>query len=147
MEDQVAARTRPVHLWIVGIIAILWNAFGAFDYTMTNLRNQAYLAQFPPEMMTYMDAMPSWLTAFWAFGVWGALAGALLLLMRSRHAVAAFAVSLLGLAVSTGYQQLAMDLPASMETPGMIMVQLIIWAGAIFFLVYAWKMRARGVLR
>jgi hypothetical protein len=41
---------------------------------------------------------------FWALGVWGALAGSMLLLLRSRRAVTAFAASLVGLAVSTGYQ-------------------------------------------
>jgi hypothetical protein len=25
----------PWHLWLVGVLALLWNSFGAFDYVMT----------------------------------------------------------------------------------------------------------------
>jgi len=25
----------PWHVWVVGIVALLWNAMGALDYTMT----------------------------------------------------------------------------------------------------------------
>lgn len=42
-----------------------------------------------------------WMETAWAIGVWGAFLGALLLLARSRHAAAAFALSLLGLAMKT----------------------------------------------
>ena len=33
MNDTPAK--APVHLWIVGILAVLWNAVGAFDYFAT----------------------------------------------------------------------------------------------------------------
>ena len=29
------ATKAPVHLWIVGILAVLWNAIGCFDYYAT----------------------------------------------------------------------------------------------------------------
>ena len=35
MEDRT-----PVHLWIVAILATIWNAFGCFDYLMTHPRNE-----------------------------------------------------------------------------------------------------------
>jgi hypothetical protein len=35
-----AAPTKtPWHLWVVGILSLLWNAFGGYDYTMTQLRD------------------------------------------------------------------------------------------------------------
>ena len=37
MQQAVAART-PAHLWIVGILSLLWNGFGAYDYLMTRMR-------------------------------------------------------------------------------------------------------------
>ena len=94
----------PVHLWIVAVLATVWNAFGAFDYIMTQTRNEAYLAHFTDPQRAYFDSFPMWMEATWAFGVWGGMAGSLLLLLRSRYAVAAFAVSLAGLAASTVYQ-------------------------------------------
>lgn len=145
--DGVARGRTPLHLWIVGGLSLLWNAFGAFDYTMTNLRDPGYLANFPPDMMTVIDAMPVWATAAWAFGVWGALLGSVLLLMRSRYAVAAFALSLLGLAAGTLYQWTMPNRPEWMNEPSMIGMNALIWAAAIGFLLYALAMRRKGVLR
>lgn len=145
--EATTNRIVPRHLWIVGALSLLWNSFGAFDYTMTNLRNADYLASFPADMMSYIDSMPTWATAAWAFGVWGALAGSVLLLLRSRHAVTAFAVSLAGLALSTVYQWVMPQRPAWMTEPSMLAINAVIWIAAIFFLLYALAMRKRGVLR
>jgi len=140
------ART-PAHLWIIGGLATLWNAFGAFDYVMTQTRNADYLAHFTDPQRAYFESFPMWMEAVWAFGVWGGLAGALLLLARSRYAVAAFAISLAGLAVSTVYQYVLTSPPADMMTGAMIAMNIAIWAAAIGLLVYALRMRRRGVLR
>ncbi len=95
----------PVHLWIVGGLSLLWNCFGGYDYVMTQTSNAAYLAKCStPEQRAFFDSFPLWMEATWALGVWGALAGSVLLLLRSRHAVTAFAVSLAGLALSTLWQ-------------------------------------------
>lgn len=138
---------RPLHLWIVGMVATLWNAGGAFDYLMTQTRNEAYLANFTDPQRVYFDSFPIWMEATWALGVWGGLAGALLLLARSRHAATAFAISLAGLAVSTVYQYVLSTPPEDMMSGAMIGMNVAIWAAAIGLLVYALRMRGRGVLR
>jgi len=144
MNDSVK---RPLHLWIVGALATVWNAFGAFDYLMTQTHNEAYLANFTDPQRAYFDSFPIWMEACWAFGVWGGLLGALLLLLRSRHAVAAFAVSLAGLAASTVYQYVLSTPPAEMMSGAMIGMNIAIWAIAIGSLWYAVRMRKAGVLR
>ena len=98
-EGTVAQRA-PWHVWVVGVISLLWNSYGCYDYTMTKLDPAHYLAGsgMSAAGQAYMLALPAWVTAFWALGVWGSLAGSLLLLARSRHAVTAFAASLVGLA-------------------------------------------------
>lgn len=137
----------PMHLWIVAVLATIWNAFGGFDYVMTQTRNEQYLAHFTDPQRAYFDSFPIWMEAAWACGVWGGLLGSLLLLARSRHAVAAFAVSLAGLAISTVYQYVLNSPPADMMTGAMIGMNIVIWAVAIGLLVYAMRMRKRGVLR
>ncbi|HYJ53915.1 MAG TPA: hypothetical protein VEW04_12175 [Allosphingosinicella sp.] len=141
-----SART-PMHLWVVAILATIWNSFGAFDYLMTQTRNEAYLAGFTDPQRAYFDSFPLWMEATWAFGVWGGLLGALLLLMRSRHAVTAFAVSLAGLAVSTLYQYGLSAPPADMMSGAMMGMNIAIWAIAIGLLWYAMRMKRAGVLR
>ena len=137
----------PLHLWIVGGLSALWNAFGCFDYLMTQTRNADYLAQFTDTQRAYFESFPMWTEAAWGFGVWGALAGSLLLLARSRHAVSAFGVSLAGLAVSTFYQYILSSPPPEMGSTFMVLMNLAIWAVAIALLVYAMRMRRRRVLR
>lgn len=142
-----AERRTPVHLWIVGILALLWNAFGCYDYLMTETGNEAWLSQFTTEQIAYWEALPAWLTALWALGVWGGLAGALLLLIRSRYAVWAFALSLLGIVVSFGYQFLATEMPASMREGSMAVIPWVIFAIGVFLLWYSWSMDKKRVLR
>jgi hypothetical protein len=146
MQQAVSARA-PAHIWIVGILALLWNGYASYDYLMTNMKNPAYLAQFPADQLAYWETLPSWLTAFWALGVWGGLAGALLLLARSRYAVHAFAVSLLGIVVSFGYQMFATKMPASMTEGAMAIIPWVVFGIGVFLLWYAMRQRKGGVLR
>lgn len=143
---QTEPARAPAHLWAIGVISLLWNSFGCYNYVMTMLRDPEMMAATPPATIAYLDSLPSWLTAFWALGVWGSLAGSILLLARSRHAVAAFALSLLGLAVSQGYQMLT-DRPAEMSGTAMAIFTLVIWGALGFFLLYSRRMAAAGVLK
>ena len=140
-------RATPMHLWLIGLLSLLWNCFGAVDYTMTKTHNAAYLSKVPAEMMAYVESVPVWFTVFWALGVWGAVAGSVLLLMRNRLAVPVFAVSLLGLAVTTLYQHAINPAPAEMRDGMMFGITALIWAIAIALLLYARAMARQGVLR
>src|SRR6266540_746250 len=102
-----ASAKAPMHLWIVGLVALLWTGLGAFDYVMTQTNNDWYLSQLmqlSDADRVYLTGQAMWAVAAWAVGVWGALLGSILLLMRSRYAVWAFGVSLIGLLLSTLYQ-------------------------------------------
>ena len=135
----------PLHLWIVGVLSALWNGFGCADYTMTQTKNEAWLSALSPETRTWIDTAPAWADAAWALGVWGGLAGSVLLLMRSRHAVTAFIVSLSGLAVSTYWQFGAND-GAAIMGDGAHVVNAVIWVIGIALLLYARQQRKVGVL-
>jgi len=143
--NVIAAKT-PWHLWVIGTVSLLWSAFGAVDFTLTNTRNAAYLAQFPPDMMQIIDQFPIWSIVAWGCGVWGAVAGSVLLLLRSRGAVLAFIISLAGVMVSQ-YYQLTVDMPAAMETASMKAMSVAIWGVTILLLWYTWRQRRAGVLR
>jgi hypothetical protein len=146
MATTAEGRT-PVHLWIVGILALLFNGFGCLDYTMTNLKNPAWLANMSADQLAYMDSLPGWLTGFWAIGVWGGLAGAILLLMRSRYAVLAMALSCIGAVIGLGYQMTMTNMPASMKAGAMGIIGWAIILITIFLLWYSWSMEKKGVLR
>ena len=141
-----AGRPRtPAHLWIVGVVSLLWNAMGAFDYLASQLKLESYMSQFTEEQLAYFYDFPAWATSGWALGVWGALAGSIFLLMRRKWAVWAFAVSLVGMAVSSLYSLVLSDGIAVMGT-GAVMFSAVIWVIAILLLVYARAQAKRGVL-
>jgi hypothetical protein len=145
---HVAGPSRtPWHLWAVGLVGLLWNAYGGFDYFMSKTRGDAYLQSvgMTPEQIAHLNAMPSWMTVVWAVGVWGALLGAVLLLLRSRYAVPAFVASLVAYVLSLVYSYLIAPMPGS--GPALVVVQVVIFFGCVFFAWYAMRARARGWLR
>lgn len=146
----VRTATRvPWHLWAVGIVGLLWNAYGGFDYFMSKTRGDPYLQSvgMTPEQIAYFHAMPAWMTAVWAVGVWGALLGAVLLLARSRYAVPVFVASLVAYVLSLVYQYLLAPMPNSGGGTGMAVIQVVIFAGCAFFVWYAMRARRLGLLR
>ena len=99
-------------------------------------------------MIDYFNAMPAWMYVPWTLGVWGAVLGSILLLLRNRLAVPAFLASLLGAAFSLVYGQWINPPPP--PPPAMAMMAYMPWvilAIAAFLAWYAWAMRGRGVLR
>ncbi|MCJ2183192.1 hypothetical protein MTR62_10880 [Novosphingobium sp. 1949] len=143
MSGQAKA---PLWYWIIALLAALWNAYGCLDFTRTVTRDSAYLAAFPTEMVAYVDSFPLWLVGCWGLGVWGGLAGSLLLLVRSGRAVMAFLLSLAGLAATTLYQ--ALDTVPEALTHSVVdwVMTGAIWCVALGLLGFAIRMRQRGVL-
>lgn len=100
-SDGNGATRTPKHMWVVGIVALLWNATAAFDYLMTQTKNESYMSQFTAEQLAFFYDFPSWVVASWAIAVWGGVLGAVLLLLRKRLAVPAFLVSLIAMVITT----------------------------------------------
>lgn len=142
----VTGRT-PWRLWAVGLIGLLWNGFGVFDCLMSLTRGEAYLRSFgmTEPQIAYFNAMPAWAYAVWALGVGSALAGSVLLLLRRRWAVHAFGLSLVMLVLSALYAFVLSDGAEVMAST--MPMQIVVWAGALFFAGYAWLMAKKGLLR
>ena len=138
----------PWHLWLVGVIAVLFNAIGVFDFVMAMAQGADYLAKagMTPEQIAHYLQMPGWMTAVWAIGVWGALLGSVLLLLRNRLAAPVFAVSLAAFALSLLYTYVLTEGGRIMGSQ-MAIASTVIATLLLFFTVYSWRMRQRGVLR
>jgi len=142
MQNSVKA---PVHFWIIGVVSLLWNSVGAFDYSASQLKLDFYMSQFTPEQLAYFSGFPAWAIGAWAVGVWGALLGSLALLLRKSWAVVLFGASLLGLATSTVYNYVLTDGIEAMGEGG-AMFTAVIWVIALFLFFYARAMAKRGIL-
>ncbi|MBP6107151.1 MAG: hypothetical protein V9E93_13645 [Steroidobacteraceae bacterium] len=143
--NELNTRT-PRHLWIVGVLAVLWNAVGAFDYSASQLRVESYMSQFTPEQLAYFHGFPAWAIAAWAIAVWGALLGSLSLLLRKAWAVWLFGVSIVAMVLTGIYSYLLTDGLALTGTGGAIFTA-VIWLIAFNLYFYARAMARRGVLR
>ena len=140
----------PWHLWLVGVLSLLWNGIGAWDFIQTTTRGEAYMRAmgFGDDMIAYYNAMPTWMYGPWVLGVWGAVIGSILLLARRRWAVVAFALSFLGALISLIYGKLINPPPApTPEMAAMAWMPYVILLIAAFLLWYAWALAKRGVLR
>ena len=138
----------PLHLWIVGILGLLWNGGGAYDYLMVRTGNADYLAQMPAEVEAMRDAMPLWAGTGWGLGVWMSILGSLLLLLRSRLATPAFGLSLLGLAITAVWTYGAgREMAPEVMEPGSLGFSIAIVVLLVAQMLYARAMTARGILR
>lgn len=137
----------PWHLWVIGVVSLLWNAGGAYDYFATRTGNQDYLSMLTPEQLAYLDAFPFWVSLAWALGVWGAVLGSILLLLRSRHAMAAFLISFVGMAGNLIYGLLISETPmTAMASAGAMVFMIAIVIVAVLLIIYSRRMRDAGVL-
>ncbi|MEJ6009487.1 hypothetical protein [Novosphingobium aquae] len=129
----------PTIYWVVAVLGLLWNCIGAYLYIQTRLNPDVMLASAPQEIRDYVTNMPLWANIGYGLGVWGSLAGSVLMLLRSRHAPNAFLVSLVGALVSYLGQFLAGVLgPAE---PAMIL------AGILLLWWYSRRAAAQGILK
>lgn len=146
MNTPTATAGPRWHIWAVGLASLMWNAMGCLDFTLTVTRQPVAMAQMSTAMLDWLDGAPAWSIVAWGLGTWGALAGSLLLLMRNRWAVPAFAGSLLGLAGVQVWQH-AGGAPAELSGAGNLAFTALLWAVAIGLLLYARRMAKAGVLR
>lgn len=150
MNDTLSAGGKaPAHLWILGILSLLWNCYGAYDYVMSHTGGLAYFESVGLDAAAYQwfQTLPVWWTGAWALGVWGSVLGSLLLLFRSRHAPTAFLISILGAIVSFVLQFADADRPPSMNGGLAAIMPLVIVILIVAQWYYARRMTAAGVLR
>ena len=134
------------HFWLIGIVALLWNAMGAMDYVMTQTRNEQYMSAFTPEQLEYFYSFPAWAVAAWAIAVWGGVLGSVLLLLRRQAAVWVFLASLVAMIFTTIYSYVLSDGLTVFADPGSHAFSAVIFAGALGLFIYARTMQKRGVL-
>jgi hypothetical protein len=101
----------PWHLWLVGVVAVLFNAIGVYDFVMSMTQGAAYMtsAGMTPAQIDHYHQMPAWMTGVWAVGVFGAFVGSVLILLRNKLAWPVLAVSLAAFLLSLAYTYVLTD--------------------------------------
>ena len=151
MATTAQSRT-PIHLWIIGGRSLLWSCFGAYDYLMTRMRDTDYIASAMPGVdpqaaLAWIDRFPLYAQLGWGLGVWMGLLGSVMLLVRSRWAVGAYGLSLVGAVLGLGYQIVAAPPLEGAHGPMMTVMPYVIILLALGLFLYARAMAKKGLLR
>ncbi|MGC1632023.1 MAG: hypothetical protein WA749_07915 [Gelidibacter sp.] len=96
-----SSNNPPFYFWAASVIALIWNAFGAYSYVMLALSNSEQLNEIPNTNQNIDAVLPAWYISAFAIAVFAGLLGSIFLLIRKRWAYFVFSIALL----STGIQQ------------------------------------------
>ena len=146
MTDQLVK--TPWHVWLIGVIAVLFNSIGVFDFLMSMAQGAEYQASagMTPDQIAHYQEMPSWMMVVWAVGVFGAFLASILLLLRRKLALPIFVLSLAAFLISLLYTYVLTDGGAVMGQQ-MAIASAVIAGLLVFFSWYTRFMVIRGVLR
>lgn len=92
-------RDVPWSFWTIGTVALLWYLMGSLNFLAQ--MNPDVVAAMPATHRAIIEGRPFWATATFGIGVFGGALGCVLLLLRRSAAIPVFAVSLLGVVVTT----------------------------------------------
>lgn len=135
--------------WVICVLLLLWSFGGAYDYIMTRTQNEAYMGQYPQEMLDYWYNMPMLLDFTWPLAVWLGVLGWVLMLMRRNLAVPVFMISFVAMIINFGYMAATGGLALQAEMMGAAsygFTGLIILLG-VFAIWYSRRARANDILK
>ena len=137
---------RPWHLWLIGIIGLLWSSMAVVSFMITQMKVEAVMSRFPPQQRVYFESFPLWVVAFWAIVVFGGVIGCLLLLLKNRLAAPVLLASVIGAIVANlGGLFLLGGMEVMRETGGLGLTVLpVIFSALLAY--YAGAMSKKGVL-
>ena len=144
---SIAANRPNRFVATIAALGAAWNLFGVYQWWGQFNASPAMLMGkgMTPEQATLYALLPWWMTLVFAVGVFGGLAGSLLLLAGRRVAVPVLWASLGGyLVLYAG--DIALGVFAVFGTPQVVVLTIVV-AIAVGLLALAVQMERRGLLR
>ena len=135
----------PIWFFIASVLGLFWNLLGVFAYIQQMTISAEALAAMPETQRTLIENLPIWVTAAYAFAVFGGALGCVLLLMRSKFAKTAFWVSLAGILAQNTYTFLLSDAMTALG-PQAVVLPVLVLAFALAQLWLSIIAAARGWL-
>lgn len=135
-----------VGFWIIGMISLVWNAMGVYNYLIQAYQTEAFTSSVNEAQLALMESMPSWNTALFAIAVFSGLIGTILLLMRKKEAVPLFMLSFITATVMQLYWLFGTDAVEvfSEQMPYLMPILVIVFCA--FILWYSKNQKTKGVI-
>ncbi len=132
--------------WVIGVLALLWYLIGfAMYYGFVTATPEQLAGQLTDAQLAVITATPTWVTAANATAVTFGVLACVLLLLRQKLAVPAFAVSLAAAVVQDVYVFGMSDSVAAFGMQPVIIQGLVLLFGAAL-LWYALRKKNDGII-
>ena len=131
--------------WVIGVIALVWNAMGVNAYLQQAYNTDAHRAQYSIEQLEIMNNLPTWYTALFAIAVFSGALGCVFMLLKKRASNLLFKVSLFAVFIQTVYNLFmneGKEFYGAFEYSMLISIPII----AIFLVMYSKKSYEKGWL-
>ena len=133
-------KTKPNKSFlIIGILALLWNIMGLFQFIMAafmqDIMLETYSESYTPQQMELFLNTPSWYYVVFGICTITGVLGSIAVLLKKKIAVPLFLVSLVTVFVVQGYWMLGTQAIALLGTEAIIMPMLVI-VTSIFLYFY-----------
>ena len=132
----------PTHLWVVGLLLVLWNGWGLALAIGTQTDRMPTI---DPAASAFFEDQPLWLGLVADLGPLAGIAGSVALLLQSRWAARLFAGQAVILTLSNAYE-IAIGRSLLLNNPTARGATLVLAAVLVGQIVYAHLMARRGVL-
>lgn len=135
-----------VGFWIIGIVALLWNAMGVNAYLQQAYNTEAFRSQYSEEQLDIIANLPTWYTALFAVAVFGSALGCITMLLRKKVTNLLFQIGLIAVLAQTGFNLFANEgrsYYGSFEYSMLISIPLV----ALFLVWYAKRATSKGYIK
>lgn len=135
-----------IWFYVVGLLALVFNGFGALDYVMTMAGNEEYLAQYTEEQLAYWEGLPGWRMVVWTVGIGAGVLGTLTYWLRRAVTVPIWLVAPVAIAVNA-VADLTMGGLEVMGVGSIVIGALVLGGVQLLFVFAAGHFARRGILR
>ncbi len=138
---MVHSHKPNVLFWIIGILALLWNAVGAYNFLLTVTMPETLLGDYNEAQRALVENLPTWYDILFAIAVISGTIACIFLLFKKRIATTIFFVSLIAVIVQMGYWLFFTDARALMgDTVAYMPIAVIIVSlGLFLYSQYCYK--------
>lgn len=145
MSAQTEKLKAPRGFWIIAGVSLVWNFIGVLNYLFSvTVTAETFARMSEAERAQYTD-VPVFVTSCFAIAVFSGVLGSVFLLLRKALSVSLFLVSLIAIILQMSLGVLLTPMLESQGLAGLAFPVLLI-ACAVFFLWYARKVTAQGLL-
>ena len=146
MAASPALITPSRRLWLVAVVALIWNLLGVLSFVMTVSASPQALQALTAAERALHETMPSWVTASYAVAVFAGTLGSVMLLLRQGLARPLFLLSLAAVVLQMGYALYFSPLLQTGGASAAVMPVLVLLIAA-YLAWYAGFARRNGWLR